>query len=789
MAESAGQATKGSAVSLPTQFDQVASVGVLSPTSNFSASHRGNSNSANFGAVTTHTAVSGSAEIAKSISQAHPGSYTETSAVAEQHAWPSMPAIELGSPRRGLTGIGQQSPRNTLSYEAPVRDDFASWLFDAEEFGDVDFSNPAFALSAAFSHNQTSPSDRQSLLGSTHSLDGPALEKLGLFEHDISEPRRQELLDLARSFRQRQIQKRRCISVGMEILDGELDGDAPNLSLFTLKKCLSAFWDHVSPQIPILHRPTFLPNSCPILLLAAIIALGASTLHKLEEEVYNEEFIAFSDLLASFLRWEIFSEADATAPAKLWVFQALLLLELYEKMFSSRELHERAHIHHASTVTLLKRGTPLIGKEGRESPSGQVPSDEFGGDEAGCSGGNATSSFSWWSQWVTAESMQRVVFMAFIMDITHALMFGHVANISPQEIHLQLPSDDTLWSANTPETVQSLLTSFRLYGIKSMYFLDSLKHCLHGQDVKTHAFGRIILMAGLLSVGWHMHNEETQLTWLKTPLHLNERGRWRSRLSSAFDSWNARLREIWPVSTAASGPTESSLNNSKLDLDNCTALYHLSYLSRTVDFLNCQILSGSRRLVSRRVSGRDYTNAVQSMKEWAPTPQARSAVYNAFKFLHAIFVLPVLGRQSILASYSARRDPLNHRPWIVYYATLTIWAYNYTLEQHADVGSAPADQVAVPSSTGAHHQQTGGQTQRRMSPLTDQAARTVRTFLECGASLEEPESLGHTPIGRAGQCAALCEWVSACLQDAVSEILLEGSQRMKACHDLLVGKE
>ncbi len=53
------------------------------------------------------------------------------------------------------------------------------------------------------------------------------------------------------------------------------------------------------------------------------------------------------------------------ATAKLWVFQTLLLLELYEKMFSTRELHERAHIHHATTITLMRRGRSLIANQRR----------------------------------------------------------------------------------------------------------------------------------------------------------------------------------------------------------------------------------------------------------------------------------------------------------------------------------------------------------------------------------------------------------------------------------------
>lgn len=755
---------------------------------------RAAANMATMSMPSVHTAPDPLATMAASMHHASlgtPGPCAGAPAVAKERQSPFTLGLTAEMARKGLASMEQPNQANSISSYAPVREDFASWLFDAEGvFGDMDFSNLAFALGTAFSHNQTSPTDRDSVPDCSQSLDGWHLEGLGAFENGMSESRRQELLNLARSFRQRQRQKKQRILVDMNMLDAELDGDGPKLSLSMLQNCISAFWDHVSPQIPVLHRPTFSPNKCPILLLAAIIALGTSTLHKLDAEDDTGEYVAFADLLASFLRWEIFTEEDATSPAELWVFQTLLLLELYEKMFSSRKLHERAHIHHASTLTLLKRGAPLIGKEGRETPPGHLPGDDF---ESGATSHpgvpNPSSSYSWWYQWIQAESMQRVVFTAFITDITHAVMFGHVANMSPQEIHLQLPCDDILWTAAAPETVQTLDASLRLYGIKPIYFLDALKRCLHGQDVKTHAFGRVILMAGLLSVGWHMHDRETQLTWLKTPLPLDEQERWRSLLFGAFDSWNVGFEEICAGSTTALGPAANTLGGTELHLHNGTALYHLAHLGRNVDILDCQILSGSRRLVSRRVSGRDYANVVQRMKAWAPSPQARSAVCHAFRFLHAVLIAPVLGSQATLAPYSPRRDPLNHRPWIVYYATLTIWSYNYTLG-HLDAAAAP-DPASQPSSAAVHHQRNQQQQlhQQWTASLPEhEAARAVRAYLERGASVEEAERLQHMSVGSLGQCATLCEWVGGRMEDAVSEILVEASQRLKACRDLLLGE-
>jgi len=81
----------------------------------------------------------------------------------------------------------------------------------------------------------------------------------------------------------------------------------------------------------IVHKPTFSPDKTPNLLLIAMMAIGASCLDKIHGYEVTQAGAELSNFLAWHLRWEIFSDYHFRPPAKLWVFQALLLLELYEK--------------------------------------------------------------------------------------------------------------------------------------------------------------------------------------------------------------------------------------------------------------------------------------------------------------------------------------------------------------------------------------------------------------------------------------------------------------------------
>lgn len=99
-----------------------------------------------------------------------------------------------------------------------------------------------------------------------------------------------------------------------------------------------------------------------------MMAIGASCLDKTHGHEITETGALLSNFLAWHLRWEIFADVNFRPPAKLWIFQTLLLLEFYEKMYSTRALHERAHIHHATTLTLMRRGSSLIGRSASDSP-------------------------------------------------------------------------------------------------------------------------------------------------------------------------------------------------------------------------------------------------------------------------------------------------------------------------------------------------------------------------------------------------------------------------------------
>ncbi|KAK8106192.1 hypothetical protein PG999_009551 [Apiospora kogelbergensis] len=475
------------------------------------------------------------------------------------------------------------------------------------------------------------------------------------------------------------------------ILEGDRSNERHMLSRKMMQAYIGSYWLHFSDQIPILHKPSFSPDKTDILLLIAVMAIGASCLDRSHSQSVTRAGAELSNFLAWHLRWEIFMNANFRPPAKLFVFQTLILLELYEKMYSTRELHERAHIHHATTITLMRRGRSLIGKSALDSPPN--PRDDkqgLNGSRHSSTSGMAHTPDEWWNHWITNEATRRAAFAAFLIDSTHATMFGHSTVMVAHEMRLPLPCDEQLWRATSGLEVNRIEANLMSNGFKPLSFLEGLKRTLGGHEVQTNSFGRQILMAGLLSVSWHMNQRDLQVTILggNLPQALGGRDKWRSTLTRAFDSWNTDFDKSLQRNEAQSDPySYEKRNEANVVFESRTVMHHLAHMAMHVDVVDCQIFARAKRLLGRTIGTQDLNSAQRRMKDnWAPSAKARDATFYAMKFLCSVLLANNAGSPASTdhdrnyLPYSARDDVLLNRPWVLYFASLVVWCYGYALE-------------------------------------------------------------------------------------------------------------
>lgn len=512
-------------------------------------------------------------------------------------------------------------------------------------------------------------------------------------ESNISQKKKHRLADLVNRWSEiEQYPGRRTKG---DILMGDTSDPHHVMSLHMLKTYITSYWIHIHQQMPIFHRPTFNPETCPDLLLLAIMCLGATCLERTHSYELTQNSAELSFFMAYHIRWEVFKDAEFRPTAKLWTFQTMLLLELFEKMYSTRALHERAHIHHATTLTVMRRGSSLIGRSATDSPqSGDDPTRTPPGPDGSINTSGQNTPDAFWNRWITAEATRRVAFAAFIIDSTHATLFGHTAVMSPHDLRLPLPCDEALWSATSSAEVQRVEASLAANGFKPTTFLDGLKRTLNGQKVRTNTFGRVILMAGVLNVSWHMNQRDLQVSSLGASTMLGNQVKWRSPLTRAFDFWRRDFdeslskNEHWLQVCNPKATDRNSVDHRDNVFESRTCLHSLAHMAMHVDIIDCQVFAGAERALGRVVTDTDRAVVQRRMREqWAPSARARDAVFYALRFLCEVLIPEEElsskrphPHQPPTFTYSARDDYLLNRPWVLFFALLIVWSYGYALD-------------------------------------------------------------------------------------------------------------
>ncbi|PTB78774.1 hypothetical protein M440DRAFT_1390380 [Trichoderma longibrachiatum ATCC 18648] len=201
------------------------------------------------------------------------------------------------------------------------------------------------------------------------------------------------------------------------------------------------------------------------------------------------------------------------------------------------------------------------------------------------------------------------------------------------------------------------------------------------------------------------------------------------------------------------------------------------------DIVDCQVYAGAKRLLGRKVSSRDYANVIKRMSAWSGMASTRHAILHAFKLLHRVVVDPHPRRrnsphhhnhhhhnhhhnhpehQHPAVQYSVRNEPDPHRPWIMYYAVLSIWAFVQAL------GRPPGKGFPLPTS------QLGHSSYARMVEYVSGVAALNELDERASAALHEglPD---------------LLDVMVDILEEADAELLVEARERLKVCKEMLLG--
>lgn len=434
---------------------------------------------------------------------------------------------------------------------------------------------------------------------------------------------------------------------------------------------LAAYWRNFHPQFPILHRPSFSTRTCELRLLLAMAVLGSNYC---QNEGRNAEF-RFGLLITGPLRFSVFQSADFSLPVKLWVLQTLNLLEWLEKNFLSRKMHERAHLHHGTTVQLLRR-LPLLGgnpSANKASTSSNNSADEEEVKETG----DASSDERLYFQWVEAEAMKRATLMTFYADSMDYVKFRHNSQILFHQMQmLNLPCEDSLWEEDLGCLFRKLVRRQKkiqgkhseLLTTRNGGFLGALKQLLKPQkgdrEPLNLLFTRKVLLAGLVSLMHQMQQADLQSHLL---LGAKKNLGWQEVLTRAFDTWRVQNGPIGGLSASRS----------------LSPMYHLAQIigMASINHYDVAIFGGLPANQNVDTTLKDQGAVQRKLSNMWLRRKGYTDLLNAKSVIHCYILLweLVLGEEgSAVADFLARNDAYDSM-YALSLATLVLWCYVFSI--------------------------------------------------------------------------------------------------------------
>lgn len=428
-----------------------------------------------------------------------------------------------------------------------------------------------------------------------------------------------------------------------------------------LETFLDLYWTCFHVQYPILHKPSFNTFTCHPILLLSMIMTGASYAKCEPNNFFKNDKNPreFADLIADPLRLIIFSCEEFHPPSQVYIIQSLLLLECYERFATNRKLHERAFLHHGTTIQLLRRSPGLGGNPLKNKT-------EY----------NRRHNATIWEKWVEFESVKRAALFAFYIDSTHSMVFGYQLMLFSNHIQLNLPCDDDLWESYlTPKEIPNRNDS--------MPFLVGLKKILNREHVNTGIFGKKILLAGLLSIMFQMQQRDLQGSILEFE---QLRDTWKDTLSLAFDYWNCDIMKSCCNSESSYLLKNESLKTlrpfslSQSDTRCKLPVYHMAQITLRIQHYDYYIFAGAPWRMNVQAEASDYELVGKKVREWANSPNGRVSVVYAYLFLFEMFLTPQDSVDQLNLPYDSDSDAVLNRLNVLALVTLLTWSYNFVLK-------------------------------------------------------------------------------------------------------------
>ncbi|KAK9476784.1 fungal-specific transcription factor domain-containing protein, partial [Lipomyces japonicus] len=196
----------------------------------------------------------------------------------------------------------------------------------------------------------------------------------------------------------------------------------------TLDSFLHLYFQNFHPVLPMIHRPTFRASTCPAILLATMVSIGASY-----SEIEGSNLFAdsMSELCKRLITWMI--QYDVTYMRSGYFVTAYCLQNIYALGSGNTKLYEEADASRSYLVANA-RWTGLFTQPrlNQFTITGEETDDELE---------------KIWHAWRDEETGKRLAWSVFEYDCAISMLSNRRGNLALHDVNIYIPCEEKLWEA------------------------------------------------------------------------------------------------------------------------------------------------------------------------------------------------------------------------------------------------------------------------------------------------------------------------------------------------------
>ncbi|RDW56975.1 hypothetical protein BP5796_13042 [Coleophoma crateriformis] len=443
--------------------------------------------------------------------------------------------------------------------------------------------------------------------------------------------------------------------LGLTVTDIE-----PNvLALSSLHHGIHIFWRFLSKEFPILHHQVVCPSKehrkileerfelhSPPELVWAVITFGWSILEGENHEIYRQTAARIQEVLIK----RIITHRSLSFASPLWLIQTLFLCLAFARYHGNREEYGFAMIFHGVLLDLVRR----------IDLRDQMPSEGVIYD-------SKDAQIYAWFKWIREQTMIRIIFQTFILDVQLAYLHGRDISLNPFSLKSRLPESDDVWFA---PTLDKWAQTQRSIPTQTPEFLSILRSFWNTSVIKptpyTFPIGCKVLMYGILAIAYDLRRRDDNSFSAKTLYSLESVG---GRVHKSFDKWLQWWEQTY------NQPQMESIHLWR----NCACVFRLAHTLYEASASEWQILAGADTIDGKSITAVDYMRAKRKIKAWAKQSRATTGLVLAATII-----------KEKLSPLDKSMVHCTHCSWCLYLAGLICWGFGF-VSQGVDSHNPPQD--------------------------------------------------------------------------------------------------